>query len=283
MTVCPLRLAQLASVPGWPWLCRSCVLLTLIAIPTIGWAQEEDELATIQGQIVMPEDYDGDVQIKDLNIRLVEPFFPKQPPLPDDWSTKSPVEQQQWFQQFLDTDEGKAFQQSEKERFDSRHQFDVDIEAEGKFVIYDVPPGKYLLQGAYLDQESERRLRFEVIGEVTVKEEALQVALQPLMVSVIPIIVRGDSAPEFSIDAMDNKKVDLKAFLGRYVLIHFWTSESEPAVAELKAVSESFFCFEKGSQTGCGWSQPRQGVRPGRGCHSRRGCVLDSLPCKGIV
>jgi hypothetical protein len=101
--------------------------------------------ATIRGKIVPNEKFP--IELGDLKIKLFQQVELPQPPLPDNFQSMAAAEREEWWTDFLQTEDGKKLQAERQKRIEAADVFEIEIEENGSFVVYDVPQGRYGLRG----------------------------------------------------------------------------------------------------------------------------------------
>lgn len=184
---------------------------------------------TLRGRLVVPEKWANEVKPNEVEVTLVEQIPPTPPPLPPDWDQRNPEDQDRWWDEFQSSDAGKAFFAEQDRRIDAAQKFDLTFEPDGKFVIYDVPPATYALQGSLEKSIRSKDYLLEVFGQLEVVASAQEVALGDLELVISPILRTGDAVPEFKLVDPQGTAIQLSDYAGRNLLIHFWAAASPPA------------------------------------------------------
>jgi len=104
---------------------------------------------------------------------------------------------------------------------------------EGEFIVYDVPPGVYGLQGRVDKEIGDVNHAFEIFAEIKVSGQFDEVALDPIPVVVTPILTSGMQAPKISVSTHNGKKklsfANLQKKKGKpdpkYVFVNFWSTK----------------------------------------------------------
>jgi peroxiredoxin len=163
------------------------------------------------------------------------------PPAPfpaghEKWTLKQRTE---WEKEFVATEEGKKIIERNKKLLEEANSFDIDIEQDGSFVIYDVPPGDYAIQGRVDKKVKEINYAFEVFGKLTVDKKVDLLDLAPIRIEVTPQYQRGQQAPPLGVATYnDEQKLELKMFAGKYLMLNFWSAESPVAAQEQKTLQD---------------------------------------------
>ncbi|MEM7453416.1 MAG: TlpA disulfide reductase family protein [Planctomycetota bacterium] len=198
--------------------------------------QEEEsaeEGATIKGKVLQSK-YEG----FEIDLPTMETAFLSQmvmmpePPFPPDWAQMNMEQREAWVTEFEKTEEGQALA-AEVERIESeRKVFQLRIEEDGSFVVYDVPNGIYNLYGRIDKKINERRFAFEIFGgELEVNNEVNEIVLGELQLLVTPLLAAGEMSPNFRVKTWDDSaELVLGHFRGKYTFINFWSLESPPSV-----------------------------------------------------
>ncbi len=196
--------------------------------------------ATIKGRIAEPDDKQLQVSFDDLNVELLQQVQLAVPPLPSNWDQMKPEERQKWAAEFEASEAGQQLIKRRQELLDAAQHFEIKIEKDGNFVVYDVPPGRYGLRGRFDRKIGERTYAFEVFGQVDVKKEVDELLLDPIMIMATPLIRTGENTPEVSIEAFNGKRLENVHLKGKYVLVNFWAEASPPSVELLPKIQEMY-------------------------------------------
>lgn len=187
--------------------------------------------AAISGKILQSKYKGFDIPLEELNTRLVEQVQLPEPPLPANWKDLEIKQRQAWIKEFEESAKGKKYIANNKKLLENAHVFDLKIENNGEFTVYDVPPGTYGLRGRVDKELKNRNFAFEVFGEVKVLEDVDELTLDEIRVLVTPLLVAGEAAPPFSLKTYDDSATLVPSqFRGKYVFLNFWSTASAPSV-----------------------------------------------------
>ncbi len=193
--------------------------------------------ATVKGKVVFDENrmesWDQQklvVPFDELETNLFERVELPPVPFPEQWASMKPEQRQAWVKEFEASDEGKKLFQKRSELIENGKSFEVKIESDGDFVVYDVPPGVYGLRGRVDKEIGDTKFAFEVFGQIEILKEVDEVVLNPLQVDVTPLLARDQVAPPVAVKSADGQQtLTLDEFKDRYVFINFWISNSPSA------------------------------------------------------
>jgi hypothetical protein len=167
------------------------------------------------------------------------------PPAPYPAASKTWTLQQktEWETEFAKTEAGKKVVERNKKLLEAGNSFDIKFEDNGAFVVYDVPPGDYAVQGRVDQEVGDSNYAFEVFGKITIKKDVDVLDLAPIRVEVTPQYERGQVAPPLKVTNYNDKTtVDLKIYRdkGQVVLLNFWSSASPVAAKEQRDVQDTY-------------------------------------------
>ena len=197
--------------------------------------KKKKELATVKGRIVQNEDPNLRLPYNDLNIRLVEQIrlpIPETPPEFKDWP---PEKRKKWIDDFEASPEGKKLIERRKKLHDAANTFDIKVEKNGKFIVYDVPPGRYGMHGRADKKIDNKLYAFEVFGQIEVREEVDQLDLGRMVIATTRLVSRGEKTPNIELETFDGIQLSNDDVKGKFVVVYFWSMAS-PATAEFLPV-----------------------------------------------
>lgn len=189
----------------------------------------QQKLITVRGQI----DQSGNAGKFKINFKEIETTLNQQvdlprAPFPRDWEKASQESKIKWMTQFQQSDAGKKFIARNQQILEDAPAFNLRYNPDGEFIVYDVPPGIYGLQGR-VDKEIDGVLHaFEVFAQITIDPAVDEVKLDPLPVLVTPLLKSGTDAPPVNIVTHDGKAkltLNSKKLKGKYVFLNFWSTE----------------------------------------------------------
>ena len=226
---------SLASLTQLLWI--SGMALSFLLPNAMGLLADE---ATIKGKIVKTDDRRVDIDFEELKLSLVEQISLKQVPVPEDWATKTNEERQAWFEAFNESDAGKKFQEQRREAIENQKRFDVELDEDGAYEIFDVPAGKYNLFGQLQKTVEKRNYLVEAYGQVEVEKDVEEIALDPLPLAITRILSKGEEAPNFEVDDFaGDKKFKLSEMSKNYVLINFWSIDNPTAKSTMLELAKA--------------------------------------------
>ena len=162
------------------------------------------------------------------------------PKYPAGYKKWTPQELVAWQDKFAKTDAGKKVLERNQKLLDAANSFDIQVERDGSFVIYDVPEGEYAIQGRYDRAIGDLNYAYEIFGKLTVGEDVDEMSLAPIKVEVTPQYQRGMAAPPFKISNYNDKEnLELPKFKGKLLMLNFWSAASPAAAKEQKAVQDT--------------------------------------------
>ena len=209
--------------------------------------QRKQDDTTIKGKITLDRRYrrswNGDnlsldlTKIKGKLREYVELPPPKYPAGYEKWTAQELVT---WQDKFAETEAGKKVIERNQKLLDAANSFDIQIERDGSFVIYDVPKGEYAIQGRYDRKIGELNYAYEIFGKLNVGKEVDEITLAPIQIEVTPQYQRGMPAPPLKVTSYNDKmELELPMFDGKLLMLNFWSTASPVAAEEQKAVQDT--------------------------------------------
>ena len=173
------------------------------------------------------------VDVKTIKTTLNQQVNLARAPFPRDWDRYSPENKVKWIKAFEDSPRGKAFLARNKKVIDDAPAFNLRFNKKGEFIVYDVPPGVYGLQGRIDNEIKGTKYAFEVFAEIKVSGQFDEVTLDPIPVVVTPILTSGMPAPKISVSTHNGKSklsfANLQSKKGKpdpkYVFLNFWSTK----------------------------------------------------------
>lgn len=184
------------------------------------------ERAMIRGQISHVSKADREkVKFEEIKTSIHQQVDPPDVPVPRNWATMKLEDQKQWAIRFKESDRGKKFLADREKMIAEAPVFEVVYEDDGKFTVYDVPPGVFGLQGR-VDKEINGTMHaFEVFAEINVGKDVQIVDLKPIPIVVTPLFKSGQPAPKIAVETFDGKDVltlQTPSYQGKYLFLNFW-------------------------------------------------------------
>ena len=206
--------------------------------------QRKKEETTIKGKVKLDPRYSRSWNGDNLNVDLtkitgklreyVELPPPNYPAGYKKWTAQQLVE---WQDKFAATEAGKKVIERNQKLLDAANSFDIQVERNGSFVIYDVPEGEYAIQGRYDRAIGDLNYAYEIFGKLTVEKEVDEMSLAPIRVEITPQYQRGMPAPPFKVTTYNDKDdLELEDFKDKLILLNFWSATSPVAAKEQAAV-----------------------------------------------
>ena len=229
-------------------------MIGAVALPSTGHAQSKQKakqkeksqqirgkrpvrgqkLVVLSGRIDQSENAEKfQVNVKEIKTTLNQQVTLARAPFPRDWDRYPPKNKLEWIKRFEASRRGKAFLAKNKKIIDDAPAFNLRFNSEGEFIVYDVPPGVYGLQGRVDNEIKGVNYAFEVFAEIKVNGQFDEVTLDPIPVVVTPILTSGMKAPKISVSTHNGKSKlgfkNLQSKKGKpdpkHVFLNFWSTE----------------------------------------------------------
>jgi RNA polymerase sigma factor (sigma-70 family) len=162
----------------------------------------------------------------------VWPKTPHQMRRPPNWRTLPPEEQASLTADWEKTPDAKLYNQE-------RCPIDFRLEADGSFIVPDVPAGDYRITVAsWAGAPVKSQMLSRGTTEISVPEmpagrsDAALDAGKIMAYSTAPLRA-GDFAPPFETTTLDGQPLKLADYRGRHVLIHFWRSDAPESLEDM--------------------------------------------------
>lgn len=192
------------------------------------------KLVTLKGRIdqsMTPEKFQ--ISVKEIKTTLNQQVELKRAPFPANWESYPQEKKVAWIKKFESSPSGKAFVAANKKLLDDAPAFNLRFNDEGEFVVYDVPPGVYGLQGRVDKEVNGINHAFEVFGQISVGDQFDEVALDPIPLLVTPMLVSGKPAPKIDVWTHNGEKklslANLQTKKGqpdpKHVFLNFWSTK----------------------------------------------------------
>jgi hypothetical protein len=192
------------------------------------------KLVVLSGRIdqsMNPEKFQ--VDFKTIKTTLNQQVQLARAPFPRDWEKYTADNKVKWIKAFETSPRGKAFLAKNKKLIDDAPAFNLRFNKDGEFIVYDVPPGVYGLQGRVDNDIKGIKHAFEVFAEINVSGQFDEVTLDPIPVVVTPILSSGMQAPKISVSTHNGKSKlsfkNLQVKKGKpdpkYVFLNFWSTK----------------------------------------------------------
>lgn len=231
---------QTTAARFWVPIVVLALFVGLVPQCVVGQESEKSDagqkLVTVKGRILQHPDKRWKIDLAELQPKLVEFVLDRlpEPELPKDWDKLTNEQRQKWIEEFEKSDEGQKLLAEQERVLQAARQFEVPVEENGEFVVYDVPPATYGLSGRVDKKIGDYNYVFEVFGQLIVGDNVDEVLLDPIAVMVTPIFEAGQPVPEFEVTTLDGKKVTAQSYQGRNVLLDVWSSEYSPPSVEFQ-------------------------------------------------
>ena len=201
---------------------------------------QADSTAVVRGRIAFERGESKKIPYTDLEVKLRERVEVPPVPVPRDFEKGTPEQKKKWIEAFEKSAPGKKFIAQREKLIEDAKVFDVLIEKNGAFVVYDVPAGVYGIQ-ARLDKEIKgTTYAYEVFGEISVSPKVDEVPLSPILIEITPLLKQDQTAPAIKVSTYNNKaELTLDTFKDKFVFVNFWSTEN-PDIEIQKQVQKMY-------------------------------------------
>ena len=138
-----------------------------------------DKTVTVKGRLVQNNRQKFKIDFTELSAKLNQVVQAPQPTPPENWEEMSREQRAEWQTKFVESAAGKALIEKRKKIFEAAAKFDLNVEDNGNFVVYDVEPGTYGMRGRAEKELGGKLFVFEVFGEIQVKDCLLYTSPSP--------------------------------------------------------------------------------------------------------
>lgn len=216
----------------------SRLLFFIFPLLLLAGASTAEDGATLKGRLVVPPRFAESLKPNEIEINLLEQVQAEDPPVPENWSSLTPEQQDKWLSEFEASEAGKKYIEEQEARIAAAKKLTLTLEPDGKFVLYDVPAAIYSISGKTEKEISGRKFVCEVFGQLEVLPAAQEILLGDLEVVVSPIFKAGDEVPNLQLEGIDGEKFELKSYNGKHLLVNFWSAASPPAANFQKSLQK---------------------------------------------
>ena len=223
--------------------------------PQIAEQAKPDDVATVTGRFILPEQLPPRFQHDDIKLEtgfgMITPYIePVEPPYPKGYHDWTPERQQEWnsdfeqspeYEQYIERHNRYVAQTIDNNR---NNMVRVVVEADGTFHIPDLASGKYEIfyQARHPLLPDEGVARY--IGQFEVASDKLDTKLGDLPLSLLEVLLPGDQAPDFTATTLAGETFQLSDYRGKYVLLDFWATWCAPCIAEMPNLQRTYQEFK---------------------------------------
>ena len=187
--------------------------------------QQDKSTATLRGNLVLDSGIIDSVDWSTIKGEIIQRVDLQQPQRPADWQEMTLEQRQGWLRDYFATKAGQSLKQSNQKKLDQRWKKSFQVRDEGKFVIYDVPKGRYEMRVSEPVESGGKRYFLQAYGQFDVGEvDELDFSKMPL--EVTRDLSVGEMAPEIIGRNAQQDRVALTDFRGKPALVLFGLSSN---------------------------------------------------------
>jgi hypothetical protein len=199
----------------------------------------------VTGRLIKPEWASGTTELSEVHPRVgpaqtmnpYEILGDIQLPRPQGFDEMTVAEVLQWYQEWTQSDEGRAFLEEIQERMKAQGLGDTGynaiVESDGSFRILDVRPGEYTLAGELRRADSRGNADYKepvaaeirrtfTVGELTEENQDIPVELGVVEFLPVAKLELNEPIPDFSARSPEGRRLTPADSRGRYVLLTFY-------------------------------------------------------------
>jgi hypothetical protein len=234
-----ISISRLVQAPGQNYLTTAQSEQVTVTAGQTATVQIGGKGRPVVGQVEFPADASSwpDHQV---NGNVIMKWDGPALPVPPE-AQRTPGGYQKWLNDYRKTDAGKAYFKLAS----ARKNYQLEIDADGKFRVEDVVAGTYDLNINIFPRQGGQSLA--VAGtQFTMPPIPGGYSTDPLQIDKIVLkenrpLGIGDAAPAFSAKTLDGKQISLSDYQGKYVLVDIWMSTSGgDQTKPLKAVYDAY-------------------------------------------
>lgn len=192
-------------------------------------AERTEDAATIRGSLLIESEIVSDIDWDEFQGTLGQLVPLQQPEVPKNWNDLDQKKRQEWITAFYESEKGKALQASNQKALESRHLQNFTIRKKGKFIVYDVPDGRFEMRIVGQKVIGEKTYVLQHYGQFEVGE-ADELDFSETRLDVLRLLKMGEEAPVIQGKSVDGKPLALANGRGKHVLLAFGLT-SNPAFA----------------------------------------------------
>lgn len=201
-------------------------------------AEAQETQATIRGSLVLDSSLVTEVDWEVLEGTIGQFVALQQPEFPEGWSEMGQPERRQWLTDFYETDDGKRLREANQKTLDDRFLEHFQIRSQGKFVVYDVPKGRFEFSVVGQTEVDGKTYVLQARGQFDV-EEADELDFSNTKLQVLRLLKVGEEAPEITGASGNGDPLSLSDLRGKHVLLTFGLTSSPDFQLTTRSLKEA--------------------------------------------